>query len=68
MKVGISYNVFDGEELLENSIKSIRDNVDYVSVVYQTVSNFGNPCDDGLVPLLEKLVKDGLVDEIFESC
>ena len=66
MKIGVSVNVFDGEELLENSIKSIRDNVDYVSVVYQTVSNFGNPCDEGLVPLLEKLVKDGLVDEIFE--
>jgi hypothetical protein len=66
MKVGISYNVFDGEELLEPSIKSIRDNVDYISVVYQTVSNFGNPCDEGLVPLLEKLKEDGLIDEMFE--
>ena len=34
MKLGVSYNLFDGEELLESSIKSIRDNVDYVSVVY----------------------------------
>ncbi len=66
MKLGISYNLFDGEELLEPSIKSIRDNVDYISVVYQTVSNFGNPCDEGLVPLLEGLVSEGLVDEIFE--
>lgn len=52
MKVGISYNLFDGEELLESSIKSIRDNVDYISVVYQTVSNFGNPCSEDLVTLL----------------
>ena len=42
MKLGVSYNVFDGEELLESSIKSIRDNVDHISVVYQTISNFGN--------------------------
>ena len=66
MKIGISYNVFDGEELLESSINSIRNNVDYISVVYQTISNFGNPCDDGLVPLLEDLKNRGLVDELFE--
>lgn len=66
MKIGISYNVFDGEELLESSINSIRDNVDYISVVYQTISNFGNPCDDGLVPLLEDLKNRGLVDGLFE--
>jgi hypothetical protein len=65
MKLGVSYNVFDGEELLENSIKSIRKNVDHISVVYQTESNFGNPCDEGLVPLLEKLKSDGLIDELF---
>jgi hypothetical protein len=66
MKIGVSYNVFDGEELLEGSIKCIREEVDYISVVYQTVSNFGNPCDEGLVPLLEDLKNRGLVDEIFE--
>jgi len=66
MKLGVSYNLFDGEELLESSIKSIRDNVDYVSVVYQTVSNFGNPCDESLVPLLEDLKSKGLIDELFE--
>jgi hypothetical protein len=65
-KYGVSYNVFDGEELLESSIKSIRDNVDFVSVVYQTVSNFGNPCSEELVPLLEKLKSEGLIDELFE--
>ena len=36
MKLGAAYNVFDGEELLENSIVSIRPEVDYVVVVYQT--------------------------------
>jgi hypothetical protein len=66
MKLGVSYNVFDGEELLESSIKSIRSEVDYISVVYQTVSNFGNQCSEELVSLLDKLVDEGLVDEIFK--
>lgn len=66
MKVGVSYNLFDGEELLEGSIKSIRESVDYVSVVYQTVSNFGEPANDRLVPLLKKLKEEGLIDELFE--
>jgi hypothetical protein len=55
MRLGISYNVFDGEELLESSIKLIRDNVDFISVVYQTTSNFGNQCSEELVPLLHRL-------------
>jgi hypothetical protein len=66
MKIGVSYNLFDAEELLEGSIKCIRGEVDYISIVYQTVSNFGNPCDEGLVPLLKKLKEGGLVDELFE--
>lgn len=36
VKVGACYNVFDGEELLEASIRSIRGVVQYVCVVYQT--------------------------------
>jgi hypothetical protein len=66
MKLGVSYNLFDGEELLEGSIKCIRDQVDYISVVYQTMSNFGNPCNPELVPLLNKLKESGLIDELFE--
>ena len=66
MKLGVSYNLFDGEELLESSIKSIRNNVDYISVVYQTISNFGNPCSEELVSLLEELKSEGLIDELFE--
>jgi hypothetical protein len=66
MKLGVSYNLFDGEELLEGSIKQIRQHVDYVSVVYQKISNFGNPCNSELIPLLEKLKSDGLIDELFE--
>lgn len=45
--------MFDGQELLEPSIRAIKSEVDYVCVVYQTVSNFGNPAH----PHLEKLLK-----------
>ena len=41
MKLAAIYNVFDSEELIQESINSIRDNVDMVIVVYQQVSNFG---------------------------
>jgi len=66
IKFGVSYNVFDGEELLEDSILSIREFVQYISVVYQKKSNFGNDCSDDLLDLLLDLKDDGLVDEIFE--
>lgn len=65
-KWGVSYSVFDGEELLEASIKSIRDSVDYVNVVYQRHSWYGNPADKGLLPLLTRLQKSGLIDELIE--
>ena len=66
MRLGCSYNLFDNEELLEGSIKQIRNQVDYVSVVYQTISNFGNACNPDLVSFLEKLKLDGLIDELFD--
>ena len=66
MKLGVSYNVFDGEELLEGSINQIRSEVDYISVVYQTISNFGDKCDENLIKHLEDLKSKGLVNEIYE--
>jgi hypothetical protein len=66
MKLGISYNLFDCEELLESSIKQIRSEVDYINVVYQKISNFGQECSPELIPLLEDLKLKGLIDELFE--
>jgi hypothetical protein len=65
MKLGVSYNLFDGEELLEGSIKQIRDHIDYISVVCQTTSNFGKPCSEDLLPLLKRLKKEKLIDEVL---
>lgn len=66
MKVGVSYNIFDAEEHLEGSIKQIRNCVDFISVVYQQTSNFGDKCNPNLINLLNKLVSKKLVDQIVE--
>jgi hypothetical protein len=63
--VGAGYNVFDGIELLEASIRSIRPVVSFVCVVYQTVSNFGAKAPGRLGAALKDLVKRGLVDELI---
>lgn len=64
-KLGASYNLFDGEELLEASIKSIRSQADYINVVYQDISNYGNKSETNLKPFLEGLMNKGLIDEIY---
>lgn len=66
MKLGIAYNVFNGEELLEASIMSIRNSADFVCIVMQQKSNFGQPADKYLVPLCHALKKVGLVDNVYE--
>ena len=65
-KYGISYNIFDGEELLEDSISQIRDLVEYISVVYQTESYWGNKCSDNLVETLLKLKQKGLINDLVK--
>lgn len=62
MKLGVSYNLYDGEELLRASIRSIRSEVDFVTVVYQEVSNLGKRREP-LLPLLRQLQTEGLVDD-----
>jgi len=64
-KWGVSYSVFDGEELLEASILSIRNQADYVNVVYQTTSWHGLPCKPSLLKTLEDIKAKGLIDELI---
>jgi len=63
-RLGISYNIFDGEELLETSLKSVRGVADHISVVYQTLSNFGKS-NDNLEKHLNELKDKGLIDKLF---
>ena len=64
MRLGVSYNMFDGEELLEASITQIRMHVDFICIVYQEVSNFGEKRED-LKDFLQDLVVRGLVDKLY---
>lgn len=65
-KLGATYNVFSGEELLESSIISIRSQVDYINVVWQEYSWTGNVCDENLEKLLIDLKNKGLIDKIIK--
>jgi hypothetical protein len=63
MKIGVSYNLWKGEEFVPYSIKSIRDKVDYIVVVYQNLSNYQQDRED-LKPLMDFWKQLGLIDEI----
>ena len=70
MKLGIAYNLFNGFELLEASARTIREEVDYILVVNQNISNRGNRFPDYLNNLKSKIIKglisDGIIDEVIE--
>lgn len=53
--------VFDGSELLRFAVASIRKQVDFISVVYQTTSYFGNPADPDLSTNVETADVDQIV-------
>jgi hypothetical protein len=64
-KFGISYNIFDGYELLEDSITYIREYIDYISVVYQIKSNWGNDAHPQQLEILNSLLERKLIDELY---
>ena len=66
-KLGASINIFDGEELLLDLIYSVRQEVDYLSVIYQGVGHWGNNlANPHLLVFLHSLKEAGLVDEVYE--
>lgn len=66
-KLGASINIFDGEELLLDLIYSVRKEVDYLSVIYQSVGHWGNNlANPHLLTFLHSLKEAGLVDEVYE--
>lgn len=65
-KLGVTYSVFNGEELLRASVLSIREHVDYINIVYQKFSWFGTPCNPKLEKILYELKEEGLIEKIIE--
>ena len=64
-KLGVAYNLFDGEELLLFSIKQIRKQVDYITVIWQKISNNGEKAEDNLENFLFDLKKQYLIDDYY---
>lgn len=65
MKLGIAYNLFDGIELFEDSIRGIRNAADYIVVIYQNQSNYGEENSSEVIEKLRKLHKEKLIDDVF---
>lgn len=64
MKLAAIYNVYDGEELLEGSIRQILPYVDEVIAVVQTLSNWGERYEGGKV--MAEILKDkGYINNIL---
>jgi len=66
MRLGIAYNMFDSLELLEASIDTVSSVADFICVVYQEVSNFGELMSDRDRRFLEELNASGKVDLFYE--
>jgi hypothetical protein len=64
MKLGVTYIVFDGIELIEHSIKQIRSHADHVIVIYQNSSWFGVPFSNQDLVTLKRLQGMGLINEL----
>lgn len=65
-KLGATYSLFSGEELLKSSIISIRKHVDYINVVWQDVSWTGKPASSNVLSILNEYQEAGLIDKIIK--
>jgi hypothetical protein len=66
MKLGVSYILFDGVELLGRSISQIRRHVDFVQVIYQSRSWFGAKAPSDTMKILNQLKATGKIDLLTE--
>ncbi|HCE3311791.1 TPA: hypothetical protein NG567_001414 [Vibrio parahaemolyticus] len=64
MRLAISYNFFNGEEYFYQNAFNMRPLADHISIVYQKVSNCGNPISKSALNVLHKIIRNGLVDEV----
>ena len=64
MRLAASYNFFNGEEHFLDSIRSIRPYVEVISVVWQKISNAGEPISDEAREVLNEAARRGWVDTI----
>src|SRR5688500_8177721 len=61
MKLIACYTVFDGMELLDPAIESIRAHVDLVIICYQTISNTGQQMAQADIDILKSMVGEHVI-------
>lgn len=66
MRLGVAYNFFNSEEHLLPSLRSVRDTVDYIVIVYQTISNSGEPSSEAARSVVEAALSSKLADVAIE--
>jgi len=65
LRFSVSYNVFDGVELLEDSISHISSFVDHISVVFQTKSYWGNELSQREINIVYELIENNIIDDLY---
>ncbi|HAS6502882.1 TPA: hypothetical protein GRR52_08740 [Vibrio parahaemolyticus] len=66
MKLSVSFNFFNGEELLFSAVENIREQAEHISIVYQLVSNQGHKISDRALDVIKSLKDSGYVDDFIE--
>jgi len=66
MELGVGFNVFSGAELLKPALLNVRQFAKCVAVMYTTLSVAGTPAPSYLIPLLNDLKNQGLIDILIE--
>jgi hypothetical protein len=66
MRLGVAYNFFNSEEHLLASLSSVRNTVDFIVIIYQTVSNAGEGWSDAARDVLEVALTSKLADMAVE--
>ena len=66
MRLGVAYNFFNAEEHLLASLRSVRNAVDFIVIVYQKVSNSGDIWTDEAYMALEAAMSLNLADMAIE--
>lgn len=66
MRLGVAYNFFNSEEHLLASLRSVRNAADFIVIIYQTLSNAGEPWSDAARIALEDAVSSNLADKVIE--
>jgi hypothetical protein len=66
MRLSASVNLFNGDELLLPALKSLRSSVDHISIIYQTISYWGNPAPETLTGSIVSAMEAGFADDAVE--